>query len=139
MLAEHYIQLADSLVSSDLGVNKITAYKTAIERYYYGSFLACKETLLEAIYPYREKDLLNRNVHSIVKRIFLHSNLYQVASLLEELKALRNEVEYNPAFVPTDYDVELSKRYAYEIFSILEEINEENIESLKNAYLSLRV
>ncbi len=138
MLPEHYIQLADELLLREFNTNQITVFKTAIERYYYGSFLMCKDVLMNAIYPYREKDLLNKNIHSIVKRVFLNSSIPIVASMLEELKILRNEVEYNPAFTPTKYEVNLAKSYAYEILSILEELKEEDYKNLKNTYLSLR-
>lgn len=138
MLPEHYIQLADELLKSNLNVNRITVYKTAIERYYYGSFLLCRDVLFNAIYPYREKDMLNKNIHTIVKKVFLLSDIPVVASLLEELKILRNEVEYNPAFMPTKYEVDLAKNYAYEIISTLEVLEEEEIQSLRDIYLSIR-
>lgn len=138
MLPEHYIQLADELLTVKLNTNQITVFKTVIERYYYGSFLMCKEILVNAIYPYREKDLLNKNIHSVVKKVFLNSNIPIVASMLEELKILRNEVEYNPAFTPTKYEVDLAKSYAYEIVSILEELKEEDYKNLRNTYLSLK-
>lgn len=138
MLPEYYIQLADELLTRKLNTNQITVFKTAIERYYYGSFLMCKDILMNAIYPYREKDLLNKNIHSIVKRVFLNSNIPIVASMLEELKVLRNEVEYNSAFIPTKYEVDLAKSYAYEIVSILEELKEEDYKNLRDTYLSLK-
>ncbi len=138
MLPEHYIQLADELLTRKLNANQITVFKTAIERYYYGSFLMCKDVLMNTIYPYREKDLLNKNIHSLVKKVFLNSNIPIVASILEELKILRDEIEYNTAFTPTKYEVDLAKSYAYEILSILEELKEEDYKNLKNAYLSLR-
>ncbi|RUM58313.1 MAG: hypothetical protein DSY60_02030 [Persephonella sp.] len=138
MLPEHYIQLADELLTRKLNTNQITVFKTAIERYYYGSFLMCKDILMNAIYPYREKDLLNKNIHSIVKKVFLNSNIPIVASMLEELKILKNEVEYNPAFIPTKYEVDLAKSYAYEIVSILEELQEEEYKNLRDTYLSLK-
>ncbi|RUM59397.1 MAG: hypothetical protein DSY59_04540, partial [Persephonella sp.] len=94
--------------------------------------------LMNAIYPYREKDLLNKNIHSIVKKVFLNSNIPIVASMLEELKILKNEVEYNPAFIPTKYEVDLAKSYAYEIVSILEELQEEEYKNLRDTYLSLK-
>ena len=138
MLPQHYIQFADELLNSNLKTNLITVYKTAIERYYYGAFLMCRDVLINAIYPYREKDLLNRNLHTIVKKVFLLSDIPVISSLLEELKLLRNEVEYNPAFVPTKFEVELAKNYAYEIISILEGLNEEDFTKLRDTYLSLR-
>ena len=138
MLPEHYIQLADELVkvkTDDL--NPITLYKTAIDRYYYGSLLLCKNVLFNSLYPYREKRLLNSDLHSVLVKVYLKSDLFIIGSLLEELKILKCEAEYNPAFTPTIYEVTLAKSYAYEIFSIVEEMEEEQYKKLRDIYLSL--
>ena len=82
--------------------------RTAIIRFYYGSFCYARDFLIEKNICYADKDLHDRltsqdsDVHGATKECFKHSNNkalknygYQIADKLNQLRQYRNQVDYD--------------------------------------------
>jgi len=136
---EYFINVADKLNNSLQNCNKQAVFRTSIGRYYYGSFLLCRETLFEAIYPYREASFRSGKIHSIVKKVFLNSpNYYFIGDFLSELRDYRNRSDYNLLWIANENIVNKCKIYALEIKETLNNFKEENYTEIKNSFFELK-
>ncbi len=139
MRPEYFIRLADKLNSHLQNCNEQAIFRTAIGRYYYGSFLLCREALFNAIYPHTEASFRSGKIHSIVKKVFLNSqNYYFIGDFLNELRDYRNMSDYNLLAIPTEEIVNICKAYAIEIEKTLNEFKEEDYREINNSFWELK-